>query len=242
MDRRAVLLTIAGAGVAGSALGQTPDPQQPAAPKVTLTTTMGVIEITLDPVGAPLTSAHMLKLFQSGHYVGKAIYRIEPGFIIQMGDLDADWKHHWPPAPWVAGTTVPLETANNRHARGTVSLARADDPNSGMSTFYFDLADNTSLNATPGAPPNTTGYATFGRVSAGMEVLDAIAAVPRAPTGGPFPGKAPVTPITIVSVVTDPPAPRPARSASPATGAPSRGRAPARGNRPNSPAGPGRRR
>jgi peptidyl-prolyl cis-trans isomerase A (cyclophilin A) len=190
---------------------------------------MGVIEITLDPVGAPKTSAHMLRLFQSGHYVGKAIYRIEPGFLIQLGDLDASWTHHWPPPPYVPGTTVELETATNRHGRGTVSLARAEDPNSGMSTFYFDLADNTSLNATPGAPPNTTGYATFGRVTAGMEVVDAIAALPRAPTGGPFPGKAPLAPVTILSVTTDPPPPPPPppRPAAQPAGRPPAARAPA---------------
>jgi cyclophilin family peptidyl-prolyl cis-trans isomerase len=176
-------------------------------PKVTLTTTMGAIEITLDPVGAPKTSAHMLRLFQTTHYVGAAVYRIEPGFLIQLGDLDVNWTHRWPPAPIVPNTTVELETANNKHGRGTVSLARGDDPNSGQSTFYFDLGDNTSLNATADAPPNTTGYATFGRVTAGMDVLDAIAAAPRAPTGGPFPGKAPLVPITITSIATDPPAP-----------------------------------
>lgn len=190
-------------------------PAGPPPPRVTLTTTMGVIEITLDPVGAPKTSAHMLRLFQSGHYVGAAVYRIEPGFIIQLGDLDASWTHRWPPPPLVPGTTVELETATNRHGRGTVSLARGDDPNSGMSTFYFDLAENSSLNATPGARPNTTGYATFGRVTAGMEVLDAIEAVPRAPTGGPFPGKAPVTPIVILSVTTDPPPRTPPRPRAP---------------------------
>ncbi len=190
----------------------TPTPAPIPAPKVTLTTTMGVIEITLDPIGAPKTSAHMLKLFQSTHYVGAAIYRIEPGFLIQLGDLDTTWKHRWPPAPLVMGQTVELETANNKHERGTVSLARADDPNSGQSTFYFDLGDNTSLNATAGAPQNTTGYATFGRVSAGMEVLDAIAAAPRATTGGPFPGKAPLVPIVITAVRTDPPAPPSARA------------------------------
>lgn len=211
------------AGLPGPVLAQVPAPP----PRVTLTTTLGVIEITLDPVGAPKTSAHMLRLFQSGHYVGKAVYRIEPGFLIQLGDLDASLTHHWPPAPYVPGTTVELETANNRHGRGTVSLARAEDPGSGMSTFYFDLADNSSLNATPGAPPDTTGYATFGRVTAGMEVLDAIAAVPLAPTGGPFPGRAPVTPIIIVSVVTDPPPParpaaRPAPPRRPATTSPPR--------------------
>lgn len=253
MERRSILLSAAGLMVPATAWSQasppataptattpnattpsaTPDatpvtvPASPPAPRVTLTTTMGVIEIMLDPVGAPKTSAHMLRLFQSGHYVGAAVYRIEPGFIIQLGDLDSSWTHRWPPPPWVPGTTVELETQNNRHGRGTVSLARGDNPNSGMSTFYFDLAENSSLNATPGAPPNTTGYATFGRVTAGMEVLDAIEAVPRAPTGGPFPGKAPVTPIVILSVTTDPPPripPRPRTPPAPAAPPAPRGR------------------
>jgi hypothetical protein len=109
-----------------------------------------------------------------------------------------------------------------------------------MSTFYFDLAENASLNATPGAPPNTTGYATFGRVTAGMDVVDAIAAVPRAPTGGPFPGKAPASPITILAVATDPPPPRPAAAVPPAAAAPSRRGAPARRGSQTSPRRPGR--
>jgi cyclophilin family peptidyl-prolyl cis-trans isomerase len=216
MIRRVILMTFAGFMSAGIAWGQppamTPAPIIPA-PKVTLTTTMGVIEITLDTVGAPKTSAHMLKLFQSTHYVGAAIFRIEPDFLIQLGDLDRNWTHRWPPAPLVMGGTVELETAHNKHARGTVSLARAEDPNSGQSTFYFDLADNASLNAIAGAPPDTTGYATFGRVTAGMEVIDAIAAAPTAPTGGTFPGKAPLVPIVITGVRTDPPAPPFARAA-----------------------------
>jgi peptidyl-prolyl cis-trans isomerase B (cyclophilin B) len=208
MKRCTILTLVSGLMLAGTALAQIPASPvpPPVAPKVTLTTTMGIIEITLDPVGAPKTSAHMLRLFRSTQYVGAAVYRIEPGFVIQLGDLDSTWKHRWPPAPIVPNTTVELETATNKHARGTVSLARADAPNSGQSTFYFDMGDNASLNATAGAPPNTTGYATFGRVTAGMEVLDAIAAVPRAPTGGPFPGKAPLVPITITAVKTDPPA------------------------------------
>jgi cyclophilin family peptidyl-prolyl cis-trans isomerase len=210
MFRRTLLTFLAACMLAGPTFAQTFSPV--IAPKVTLTTTMGVIEITLDPVGAPKTSAHMLKLFQSTHYIGAAVFRIEPGFLIQLGDLDASWKHRWAPGD-LMGKTVELETVNNKHGRGTVSLARADDPNSGMSTFYFDLGDNISLNATPGAPPNTTGYATFGRVTSGMEVLDAIAAAPRAATGGPFPGKAPLMPITITAVKTDPAAPLPQRLA-----------------------------
>jgi cyclophilin family peptidyl-prolyl cis-trans isomerase len=164
-------------------------------PRVILDTSMGVIELTMDPVGAPKTTAHMLRLFQSRHYVGAAIFRVEPGFLIQLGDLDADLKHRWPP-----GGTVELETVNNRHFRGAVALAHGEDPNSGQSSFYFDLAENASLNADPDAPPNTTGFAVFARVSQGMEVLDAIAAVERDPTRGPFPGMLPQVPIVIRAV------------------------------------------
>ena len=161
-------------------------------PVVTLQTTMGDIVITLDTVGAPKTAAQFLKLVKSGHYNGAAFYRIEPGFVIQLGDLDANLKYR--PAN---AKPVPLETANNRHARGAVALARADETDSGVSTFYIDMAENTGLGAKPDAPPNTTGYAVFGHVTSGMEVADAIAGTELASEGGPFPGKLPKTPIVV---------------------------------------------
>jgi cyclophilin family peptidyl-prolyl cis-trans isomerase len=173
---------------------------------------MGEIEITLDPVGAPKTSAHMLKMFQTNHFIGAAFFRIEPGFIIQIGDLDAQFKGRYPPL-----SPVELETATNKHAKGAVALARGDALNSGHSSFYFDLADNPYLNADPKAPPNTTGFAVFGRVTAGWDVVEAMAKVELAPTGGPFPGKAPVVPIVITAIRTDPPPPpkpKPAAKAS----------------------------
>jgi len=209
--RRTFFATLAGLALAGTALAQTP--ALPAAPvvdapivtpatKVFLTTSMGEIEITLDPVGAPKTSVHMLKMFQTNHFIGASFFRIEPGFIIQIGDLDAQFKGRYPPL-----SPVELETATNKHAKGAVALARGDALNSGHSSFYFDLADNPSLNADPKAPPNTTGYAVFGRVTAGWEVVEAMAKVERAPTGGPFPGKAPVVPIVVTAIRTDPPPP-----------------------------------
>lgn len=164
-------------------------------PRVTLETTMGAITFELDPIGAPKTSAHMLKLFRSKHYVGAAIFRVEPGYLIQLGDLDKTLTYRRPPAG-----TVPLETATNKHARGAVALARGDDPGSGQSSFYFDLAENANLNADPKAAPNTTGYAVFGKVVAGMDVLDAIAKVELDPVKGPFPGKLPKTPIVVTAV------------------------------------------
>lgn len=213
MKRRSFFPCIAALLVAGTAYAQTPVPTVepvPAmpvvapAPKVFLTTTMGEIEITLDPVGAPKTSAHMLKMFQTKHFIGASFFRIEPGFIIQIGDLDAQFKGRYPPL-----SPVELETATNKHFKGAVALARGDATNSGHSSFYFDLADNPSLNADPKAPPNTTGYAVFGRVTAGWDVVEAMAKVERAPTGGPFPGKAPVVPIVVTAIRTDPPPPPP---------------------------------
>lgn len=192
MSRRAFIAAAAATlAAAASAAAQTAQP----APRVVLTTTLGEIEITLDPTGAPLTSAHMLRLFRSRHYIGAAIFRIEPGHLIQLGDLDANLNYRQPP-----GGTVPLETATNRHGRRTVSLARDTAPNSGHSSFYFDLAPNTHLNAEPGAAPNTTGYATFGRVTRGWEVVEAMARVPLHPTRGPFPGALPVDPIVITAI------------------------------------------
>lgn len=200
MLRRAVLAAMSVLALAGAASAQAPqtppEPQTPPAlPRVTFETTMGAITIELDTIGAPRTAAHMLRLFRSRHYVGAAIFRVEPNFLIQLGDLDRNLVYRQPPVG-----TVPLETATNRHKRGGVALAHGDDPNSGRSSFYFELADNPHLNADPNAPPNTTGYAVFGQVVEGIEVLDAIARVERDPERGPFPGKLPKTPIVITAV------------------------------------------
>lgn len=188
-----------------TAAPETPPPA-PAAPQwtgpeITLQTSMGDIVITLDTVGAPKTAAQFLGLVKSGHYNGASFYRIEPGFLIQLGDLDAKYDYRKPKLP-----TVPLETATNKHTLGAVGLAHADDPDSGQSTFYIDLAENSGLDAKPDAPPNTTGYAAFGHVTAGMDVAEAIAAVELAPEGGPFPGKLPKTPVVVKKALVTKPA------------------------------------
>lgn len=173
-----------------------PDAQTWTGPEVTLKTTMGDIVITLDTVGAPKTAAQFLGLVKGKHYDGAAFYRIEPGFLIQLGDLDAKGDYRAPKLP-----KVPLETATNKHSLGAVGLAHAEDPDSGQSTFYIDLADNSGLDATAGAPPNTTGFAAFGHVTQGMDIANAIAGVELAPEGGPFPGKLPKTPVMVTKAV-----------------------------------------
>ncbi|MEY4783425.1 MAG: hypothetical protein RIR41_1360 [Pseudomonadota bacterium] len=174
-----------------------PAPADPAAPvwtgpEVTLQTSLGDIVVVLDTVGAPKTAAQFLKLVRNGHYNGSAFYRIEKGFVIQFGDLDAKLKYR--PANL---SNVPLETANNKHRRGALSLARADEPGSGQSTIFISLGENSGLDAKADAPPNTTGYAAFGHVVSGMEVVDAIAGVELAAEGGPFPGKLPKAPVVV---------------------------------------------
>jgi peptidyl-prolyl cis-trans isomerase A (cyclophilin A) len=179
--------------LAGVAMAQAPAKPKWAGPEVTLHTSKGDIVITLDTVGAPKTAQHFLAIVKSGHYTGKVFYRIEKGSLIQLGDYDANGAYRRAQRP-----NVPLETAANKHVRGAVALARGDEPNSGGSTFYIDLAANESHNAEPGAPPNTTGYAVFGHVTSGMSVVSAIGAAeldPRA--GGPFPGKSPKVAIVI---------------------------------------------
>jgi peptidyl-prolyl cis-trans isomerase A (cyclophilin A) len=195
MLRRALSAAILIAALAGAASAQEGAQVEPAAPRVTLHTTMGEVEITLDPIGAPKTSAHMLRLFKGKHYAGASVFRVEKDYLIQMGDLDIDLNYRRPPIGYVE-----LETANNSHGRGKVALARDDAPNSGRSSFYIDLAKNSHLNADPAAAPNTTGYAVFGRVTKGMDVVDAIARVELDAEKGPFPGKLPKTPIVIQRV------------------------------------------
>lgn len=190
-------------GLAGAALAQetgaSPAPVRQG-PVVTLETTMGAIDITLDMAGAPKTAAHFKSLVEKKYYDGAAVYRIEPGFVVQLGDLDRDLNYRHPPLP-----NIPLETENNRHSRGAVAMARGEETDSGNSVFYFDLSENAGLDATPGAPPNTTGYAVFGHVTSGMEVVDAIASVELKPDGGPFPGKLPAQPIVVTkATVTKP--------------------------------------
>lgn len=194
--KRFLALAVFATAASGAAFAQdAPAASAWSGPEVTLETSMGTIVVTLDTVGAPKTAAHFLGLVGAKYFDGASIYRIEPGFVIQLGDLDGKLEYRAPPLP-----PVELETATNRHVRGAVALARADDPASGHGTFYIDMGDNPHLNATEGAAPNTTGYAVFGHVTSGMEVAEAIEKVELAPEGGPFPGKLPKAPIIVTRV------------------------------------------
>lgn len=161
------------------------------APKVLIETSLGNITLELDRVHAPLTVDNFLRYVNEGHFDGTVVYRVVPGFVIQAGSWDAD-MHARP-----AHDPITLEANNGlSNVRGSVAMARRDDPASATAEFFIDLADNLTLDHQPTDTGNSTGYAVFGKVIAGMDVVDKIAAVPLG-DHGPMPGAAPVDPIVI---------------------------------------------
>lgn len=186
----AMVLAAPAAALAGDA------PTAAAGPKVVISTSMGDITLQLDAAHAPATVANFLRYAKEGHFDGTVIYRVVPGFVIQAGSWTADVKYR----PVHDG--VALETGLP-HKRGAIAMARGDQADSGTAEFFIDLDNNGALNADPNAPPNTTGYAVFGDVVDGMDVIDKIAAVPLG-DNGPMKGAAPVDPITILKVAAVP--------------------------------------
>jgi cyclophilin family peptidyl-prolyl cis-trans isomerase len=166
----------------------------PTGPKVLFETSMGDITLQLDPVHAPATVANFLGYVKDGHFEGTVVYRVAPGFVIQAGSWDADLHTH------PTHDAIPLEANNGLlNVRGAVAMARGEDPASATAEFFIDLADNPALDHQPADTANTTGYAVFGQVVGGMDVVDKIAAVPLG-DHGPMPGAAPVDPILIRKV------------------------------------------
>jgi len=166
-----------------------PAPPEKTAPPVyvQVVTSAGNFTIELNPERAPLTVAQFLKFVDQGYYSGTIFHRAIPSFIVQGGGYDADYKLKGNPSK------VVNESGNGlTNQRGTVGLARPPGPHDGDVQFYVNLADNAALD------PNQTrwGYAVFGKVVQGMEVLDQISLVPTG-AKGPFKENAPLKPITI---------------------------------------------
>lgn len=178
-------------------------------PQILISTSMGDITLQLDSVRAPKSVASVLRFVRDRHYNGTVFYRVVKGFVIQMGSWDANVKGR-PPGH---GPT-PLEANNGlSNLRGTVALAHGADLMA-SADFFINLSDNTPLDHSKEDLGNTTGFTVFGQVTSGMDVVDAISAVPVG-DHGPMPGQAPVDPILIkkVSVVGEPEALAPKASA-----------------------------
>src|SRR5688500_15054058 len=160
------------------------------APRVRVITNAGNFVIELDRARAPLTVEAFLKYVKDGFYSGVIFHRVVAGFIAQAGGYTADMTQK----PVTAA--VFNESGNGlSNLRGTVGFARSNEPHSGTSQFYVNLADNIDLN------PRSTrwGYAVFGKIVEGMEVADDIGHRPTG-GGGPFDRSVPVDPITIERV------------------------------------------
>lgn len=176
----AILLVVAVAGA-----------EEPTAPKgnpvIVLETSHGSIEIELDAVKAPISSANFLTYVDSGHYDGTLFHRVIPGFMIQGGGFDASMTQK-PTRP-----PIKNEADNGlQNLRGTVAMARTNVVDSATSQFFINLKDNAFLNH----GGRDFGYAVIGKVTAGMNVVDEIAAVKTGNRGGH--GDVPVEPVTIV--------------------------------------------
>ncbi len=163
------------------------------ATEVRFDTSLGSFSLQLDAAHAPKTVANFLRYVNEKHFDGTVVYRIVPGFVIQMGSYDAQGGSKSTHDP------IALESGNGlKNLRGTISMARSGDPNSATAEFFVNLSDNDSLDPDAGAAPNTTGYAVFGKVVEGMSVVDKIAAVQTGGSHGPFPPDAtPYLPVTI---------------------------------------------
>ena len=170
-------------------------PPLPPHPRVSIETNMGNMVVELDTARAPLTVAAFLQHAQAHKYDDTSFYRIVPGFVIQAGDFSADYK------PLPEEKPVPNESGNGlSNLRGTIGLAREADPHTGSYVFYINLADNRKLDPRP----DRWGYAVFGQVVDGLDVMDKIAAVPTHHLTTPHQDEftdAPVTPVTIEKVV-----------------------------------------
>ncbi len=146
--------------------------------KVKLTTSLGVITIQLNPEKAPISAANFLTYVKEGFYDGTIFHRVIPDFMAQGGGFDTSFTQKAVHAPI-------KNEANNGLAnkRGTIAMARTNVPDSATGQFFINLKDNTFLNHTS-PTPSGWGYAVFGEVIEGMDVVDAMAKAPTGNRGG----------------------------------------------------------
>ena len=170
-------LTVAslGGAMSAGAQGATAKGEKPV---VTLTTSLGVIELELDAEKAPITVKNFLEYVDAGFFDGTVFHRVIPGFMIQGGGFDTNFVQK----------PTRAEIKNEAHnglvnARGTVAMARTNVVDSATAQFFINLKANDFLNHSS-PDPRGYGYAVFGRVSSGMDVVDKIAAVPTGSKGG----------------------------------------------------------
>jgi peptidyl-prolyl cis-trans isomerase A (cyclophilin A)/peptidyl-prolyl cis-trans isomerase B (cyclophilin B) len=170
-----------------------------AGPLIEIKTSAGDIRIELYPAKAPKTVANFLQYVRDGAYAGTQFHRVIRGFMIQGGGFDRNFHQMKTRAP------IENEAGNGlKNATGTIAMARTSDPNSATAQFFINVADNDALNF---REPSRAGYgyAVFGRVVRGMDVVMRIASTPTG-AGGPFSSDVPQQPVIVesVSVISSP--------------------------------------
>ncbi|MDO7750480.1 MAG: peptidylprolyl isomerase [SAR86 cluster bacterium] len=168
-------------------------PQEDQMSLVTISTSAGDIHLELDAENAPITVANFLQLAKDGYYNGTIFHRIIDGFMVQGGGLDENM------APKPTGTEPIQNEANNglKNDRGTLAMARTMDPHSATGQFFINHKDNDFLNHTSETSQGW-GYAVFGSVIDGMDIVDQIALSTTSTVGGY--ADAPLEPTIINSV------------------------------------------
>ena len=155
---------------------------------VVITTSMGLIKVELSPDKAPLSVQNFLSYVDKNFYDGTIFHRVIGTFMIQGGGFDADLK--------LKATSAPVKNESDnglKNDRGTIAMARTNLPNSATSQFFINVVDNGMLNY-----PTNNGYAVFGHVTEGMDVVDRIKAVQTGSKNGM--SDVPVTPVVIQSI------------------------------------------
>jgi peptidyl-prolyl cis-trans isomerase A (cyclophilin A) len=186
------LLLLSAALLAPALRAQDAKPATAAAnPEVLLHTSQGDITLELYPDKAPKSVANFLQYVRNGFYAGTVFHRAIPGYLVQGGLYTRELQ------PKRTRPAIPSEADNGlSNLRGTVAVARGADPNSGTSQFFFNLVDNRRLDFVGNQSGLTWGYAVFGKVVKGMDVVDKIAALPTRGIG-PFAADVP-NPLVVI--------------------------------------------
>jgi peptidyl-prolyl cis-trans isomerase A (cyclophilin A) len=170
-------------------------PRDPTAknPTVILQTSVGDIKIELYPDKAPLTVKNFLDYARIGFYNGTLFHRVVRGFVIQGGGVTPDLKEK------ATRASIKNEAANGLlNERGTISMAREEEPDTASAQFFINLVDNARLNH-HGDTGRAMGYAVFGKVIEGMDVVDKIGTTPTKAVNKEY-ANVPMTPIILKSV------------------------------------------
>ncbi len=159
-------------------------------PRVRVTTSLGAFVIELNPERAPLTVANFLRYVNEGYYTNTLFHRVIANFLIQGGGVTPEYTAKTPREP------IPNEAGNGlQNLRGAVGLARAAGPHTGDAQFFVNVGNNADLDPLP----TRWGYAVFGRIVEGMDVVDLISVQPTGAVGG-LKSDAPLKAVIIQSV------------------------------------------